>query len=92
MTKARRSVRDVIVMPIPAERNVMPILAGILLSLCGYVSAQLDINRNMSSTPIPRNIDMLNKVRFSYNLKVDAMSKLSMNVTVHVHINSFCSP
>ena len=58
MTKARKSVREVMVMPIPALARVLPKIFGTCWTVCswtslGTLSLQEDIIRNMSSTPIP---------------------------------------
>ena len=58
MTKARKSVREVMVIPIPALARALPKIFGTCWTVCslsslGRFSLQEDINRNMSSTPIP---------------------------------------
>ena len=52
MRKARKSVRVVMVMPMPALEKVMPTLCGTSTSR-SMLSPQEDISRNMSSTPMP---------------------------------------
>jgi hypothetical protein len=66
-TKARKSVREVMVMPIPAVRMVQPMIEGTWSTVCssslvGILSLHADISRNISSTPMPgiiRKVDQI---------------------------------
>ena len=51
--KARKSVRDVMVIPMPAMDRVAPRRLGNGISTSPSVSLHADITRNMSSIPIP---------------------------------------
>ena len=58
IAKARRSVSEVMVIPIPALARALPRILGTLPMVCsrgsfGRFSLQADIIRNMSSTPMP---------------------------------------
>ena len=74
MTKARKSVREVMVMPIPALARALPKIFGTCWTVCswtslGRFSLQEDINRNMSSTPIPVTPDQRNQCRSKQALR-----------------------
>ena len=75
MTKARKSVREVMVMPIPALARALPKIFGTCWTVCswtslGRFSLQEDINRNMSSTPIPETQDESVRVRSTTGIRV----------------------
>lgn len=55
MTKARKSVAEVMVIPIPANANVFPKRSGTVSPVSGMVSLHEVIKRNISSTPMPEN-------------------------------------
>ena len=53
MMKATKSVREVMVMPMPALARVTPTRRGTFMSFSPRVSLHDDISKNMSSIPIP---------------------------------------
>lgn len=56
MTKAKTSVRAVIVIPMPAVAKVKPRRSGTGSLSLGIVSLHEDIIKNMSSMPMPKTI------------------------------------
>ena len=83
MTKARKSVREVMVMPIPALARALPKIFGTCWTVCswtslGRFSLQEDINRNMSSTPIPETPEESVRVRSTTRVRVFRKRKENM--------------